>query len=273
MFPTAHSAPPEQTESMVLDFLRRRRRSRLRARPFPSDWRGYVDRNIPLFARLGATEQAEVLGHAHVLLAEKSFEGCGGLALTDEIRVTIAVQAARLLINRDDDYFPTVTSVLVYPAAVAHETTEHLGGGIVEEAEIAAAGLATGHLGAIVLAWDSVTRGLSEPGDAHDVVLHEFAHELDYQDRTFDGTPLLATRAAYSAWGRAMQAEFEAHQSAVADGAPTAIDAYGAKNPAEFFAVLTEHFFERPVELRDRHPSLYQVLREFYRQDPATSAV
>lgn len=258
---------------MVLDFIRRRRRNRLRALPFPSEWRGYVDRNIPLFASLSATEQSKVLGHAQVLLAEKHFEGCGGLELTDEIRVTIAVQAARLLVNRDDDYFPTVTSVLVYPAAVAHRTTEHLGGGIVAEDEIPAAGLATGRLGAIVLAWDNVTRGLSDPTDAFDVVLHEFAHELDYQDRSFDGTPLLASRAAYSAWGRAMREEFEAHQSAVADGAHTVIDAYGATNPAEFFAVLTEHFFERPVELRDRHPSLYEALREFYRQDPATSNV
>ena len=232
-----------------------------------------MDRNIPHFARLSAAEQAEVLGHAQVLLAEKHFEGCGGLELTDEIRVTIAVQAARLLVNRDDDYFPTVTSILVYPAAVAHDATAHLGGGIVEESHMAASGLATGHLGAIVLAWDSVTRGLTEPGDAHDVVLHEFAHELDYQDRSFDGTPLLATRAAYGAWGRTMRAEFETHKAAVAAGSPTAIDAYGATNPAEFFAVLTEHFFERPVELRSRHAALYEVLREFYRQDPAGSAV
>lgn len=257
---------------MVFDFFRRRRRRRIRARPFPSAWREHVDRNIPLFARLSFREQSEVLGHAQVLLEEKRFEGCGDLALTDEIRVTIAVQAARLLVNRDDDYFPTVTSVLVYPASVVHEATTHRGGGIVEETEMAAAGLATGRLGAIVLAWDSVTHGLSDPNDARDVVLHEFAHELDFQDRTFDGTPSLASQSAYRAWGRAMQAEFETHQAAVAAGVQTAIDAYGATNSAEFFAVLTEHFFERPVELRSRHAPLYEVLREFYRQDPAGSA-
>lgn len=257
---------------MVFDFFRRRRRNRLRAQPFPQGWRNYVDRNIPLFARLSAAEQSEVLGHAHVLLAEKRFEGCGGLEMTDEIRVTIAVQAARLLLHRDKDYFPTVKSVLVYPAAVAHERIEHLGGGIVEQSESAAAGLATGGLSAIVLAWDSVTHGLSEPGDARDVILHEFAHELDYQDRSFDGTPLLSTRAAYSAWARTMQSEFEALQTAVAKGQRTVIDEYGATNPAEFFAVLTEHFFERPDELRERHPSLYGLLREFYGQDPANAA-
>jgi Mlc titration factor MtfA (ptsG expression regulator) len=254
---------------MVFDLFRRRRRRKLRAQTFPDEWRAHVDRNLPHFGRLTVNEQAEMLGHAQVLLAEKRFEGCGGLELTDEIRVTIAVQAARLLLNRDDDYFPTVTSVLVYPAAVTHRQTEHVDGGIVAESDISAAGLATGRLGAIVLAWDSVTRGLSDPSDAHDVVLHEFAHELDYRDRTFDGTPVLPNRTAYGAWGRTMQREFDAHRAAVAAGSPTAIDEYGAKNPAEFFAVLTEHFFERPVELRQRHAALYDVLREFYRQDPA----
>lgn len=257
---------------MVFGFFRRRRRERLRAAPFPPEWRAYVDRNIPLFARLSAAEQHEVLGHAQVLLAEKHFEGCGGLEMTDEIRVTIAVQAARLLLHRDEDYFPTVRTVLVYPAAVAHARREHLGGGIVEESEMAAAGLATGGLRAIVLAWDNVTHGLMDPRDARDVILHEFAHELDYQDRAFDGTPLLSTRAAYGAWARTMQSEFEALRAAVAKGRRTVIDEYGATNPAEFFAVLTEHFFERPDELRARHPALYDLLREFYRQDPATVA-
>ncbi len=257
---------------MVFDFFRRRRRDRWRAQPFPPTWRAYVDRNIPLFARLSAAEQAEVLGHAHVLLAEKHFEGCGGLEMTDEIRVTIAVQAARLLLHRDEDYFPTVKSVLVYPAAVAHERVEHLGGGIVEESETAAAGLATGRMSAIVLAWDSVTHGLTEHDDARDVILHEFAHELDYQDRSFDGTPLLSSRVAYGAWARTMQSEFETLQAAVAKGRRTVIDEYGATNPAEFFAVLTEHFFERPDELRSRHSELYDLLREFYLQDPATAA-
>ncbi len=254
---------------MVLDYLRRRRRKQLRAQPFPAHWRVYVTRNIPLFARLSPSDQAEVLGHALVLLAEKHFEGCGGLELTDEIRVTIAVQAARLLLNREDDYFPTVTSILVYPATITKPATAHLGGGIWEESEIAAAGVATGQRSAIILAWDDATHGLSEPGDGHDVILHEFAHELDYQDRSFDGTPLLESRAAYQAWGRRMQSAFAEHQTAVAAGGATVLDAYAATNPAEFFAVLTEHFFERPDELRSRHPDLYAALREFYRQDPA----
>lgn len=255
---------------MPFAFLRRRRRRRLRAQPFPQEWRAHVERNIPLFRRMGAAEQDALLGHALVLLAEKHFEGCGGLELTDEIRVTIAVQAARLLLHREDDYFPTVTSILVYPEVIAHARQEHLGGGIWRETEIAAAGLAAGHLGAIVLSWDSVTRGLRDADDGHDVVLHEFAHELDYQDRTFDGTPVLGGHSAYRAWGRAMQEAFESHRRAVDEEAALALDAYGATNPAEFFAVATESFFERPVELREKLPAVYESLRGFYRQDPAS---
>lgn len=181
---------------MPFEFFRRRRRAKLRAQPFPAEWRAHVDRNVPLFATLSPSDQAEVLGHAQVLLAEKHFEGCGGLELTDEIRVTIAVQAARLLLHRPDDYFPTVVSILVYPAAVVRKRTERLEGGIWSESDDPVAGLATGRRSAIILAWDDATRGLSEPSDARDVILHEFAHELDFQDRAFDGTPLLDSRAA-----------------------------------------------------------------------------
>lgn len=253
----------------MLSLLRRRRRQRLRATPFPAEWRAIVDRTIPQLARMDEASRTELLGHAQVLLAEKHFEGCGGLELTDEIRVTIAVQASRLLLNRPDDYFPSVTSILVYPAAVSHQRSEVLAEGIWEESEMGISGLATGRKGAIVLAWDDVLHGLSEPGDARDVTLHEFAHELDYQDRSFDGTPPLESRAAYRAWGRAMQPAFEAHRAAVAAGQRSVLDDYAATNPAEFFAVLTEHFFERPRELRERHPDLYEVIKAFYRQDPA----
>jgi Mlc titration factor MtfA (ptsG expression regulator) len=253
----------------VFAYFRRRRRRALRALPFPDEWRGYVDGNIPLFARLSADDQAEVLAHARVLLAEKHFEGCGGLELTDEIRVTIAVQAARLLLHRETEYFPTVRSILVYPSTMAHSQETHLGSGIRQESRVAITGLATGRMGAIILAWDESKRGLAKPSDGRDVILHEFAHEIDFQDRSFDGTPRLPSGSAYRAWARTMQSEFDAHTAAVDANARTFIDAYGATNPAEFFAVLTEHFFEQPNELRERHSALYERLSEFYRQDPA----
>lgn len=258
---------------MVFGFLRRRRRRALRAQPFPDAWRRYVEENVSAFQRLRRQEQDELLGHAQVLLAEKHWEGCGGLVLTDEIRVTIAAQAALLLLHRDEDYFPTVVSVLVYPAALSERKERPAAGGVWEEHESDFVGRAMGNLNAIVLAWDSVREGAANPDDGHNVVLHEFAHELDFQDGTFNGAPWLPTAAAYRAWARALAPAFEQHRAAVDAGERTAIDSYGAKDPAEFFAVLTETFFERPTVLREAQPDVYEQLRSFYQQDPARDAV
>ncbi len=121
----------------------------------------------------------------------------------------------------------------------------------------------------IVLAWDAAQRGAAHPSDGQNVVLHEFAHQLDFEDYSTDGAPALATRAEYLAWARVMSSEFKALRAAEEAGTPTVLDTYGATNPAEFFAVATEAFFERPRALRARHPELYAELGRFFRQDPA----
>lgn len=252
---------------MVFGFTSRRR-ARLRARPVAPDWRGIVERNVTIFKRLPADDQAELLGHMQVFLAEKHFEAAGGLSLTDEIRVTIAAQACVLLLHRETDYYPNLTSIIVYPSAYVAPATEPIGGGIWEEGEHGRFGETAQNLGALVLAWDEVRRGAAAPSDGANVVLHEFAHQLDFEDRVTDGTPPLQTRAAYAAWARVMSAEFEALRQAGDSGEPTLIDKYGGTNPAEFFAVITEAFFERPGPLRAQHPELYAELERFYRQDP-----
>lgn len=249
--------------------LTRRRRARLRAEPIPTTWRAIVERNVAIFHRLPPADQTELLGHMQVLLAEKHFEGAGGLEMTDEIRVTIAAQACVLLLHRDTDYYPNLTSIIVYPADYVVTAPQHLGDGIWEEGDVHRAGETGQNLGALVLAWDDVRRGASLPADGRNVVLHEFAHQLDFEDRVTDGTPVLATRADYAAWARIMTREFNALRNADDHGEPTIIDKYGATNNAEFFAVITEAFFERPRALRARHPELYSALQRFYRQDPA----
>ena len=256
----------------MLGFLTRRRRRALRARPFPPEWRGIVQRNVPTFSRLPRADQEAWLGHAQVLLVEKHWEGCGGLELTDEIRVTIAVHAARLLLGQDADYFPNVRSVLVYPSDLVRREEQHLGDGIWEEDEDELAGLAATDLGAIVISWDAVLDGLEEPEDGFNVVLHEFAHELDSQDGTFNGAPLMDSGKASARWAGVLAPAFEAHRAAVDEGEETFLDEYAATDPAEFFAVLTESFFERPRTLRAARPELYDQLREFYKQDPAQYA-
>jgi len=249
--------------------LRERRRRRLRAAPFPPAWRAVVERNFPLFRRLSEADQAELLGHMQVFLAEKTFEGCGGLEMTDEIRVTIAAQACLLLLHREPHYYPRLVSILVYPHAYVAQTAERLPGGVVLTGE-------SGRLGeswvddVVVLAWDAVRAGASDANDGHNVVLHEFAHQLDQEDGTSNGAPILERRSQYVAWARILGAEFEALRTAATRGTHTDIDPYGATNPAEFFAVVSEAFFERPEALRSKHPELYEELALFYKQDPTT---
>jgi Mlc titration factor MtfA (ptsG expression regulator) len=255
---------------MVFDLFKSRRRARLRARTVPAVWRTILERNLPIFNRLSAADQAELLGHTQVFLAEKHFEGVGGLELTDEIRVTIAGQACLLLLHRDTDYYPDLVTIVVYPSGYTAHEERHIGGGIWEEGGEDRLGHTGRRLGALVLAWDAVRRGAAAPDDGENLVLHEFAHQLDFENQSSDGTPALETHGDYLAWARVMSAEFNALRNAANAGLPTLIDNYGTTNPAEFFAVITEAFFEQPRALKRKHPALFAQLQRFYRQDPTT---
>ncbi|HJP86794.1 MAG TPA: M90 family metallopeptidase [Gemmatimonadaceae bacterium] len=255
---------------MVLDLFKSRRRARLRAKPIPKAWRAILERNLPVFTRLTAEDQKELLGHVQVFLAEKHFEGAGGLVLTDEIKVTIAATACLLLLHRETDYYPELTSIIVYPTGYVADEERHIGGGIWEEGGEHRLGHTGDRLGAIVLAWDAVRHGAAEPADGTNLVLHEFAHQLDFENRSGDGTPLLQSSGDYRAWARVMSHEFEQLRDALEAGDDTFLDDYGATNPAEFFAVITEAFFERPRALRRNHPALFMQLQRFYQQDPTS---
>ena len=249
--------------------IRKRRRRRLREAPFPPAWLAIVERNFRIFHRLEPADRAELLGHARVFLDEKKFEGCGGLAVTDEIRVTIAAQACLLLLHREPcEYYPGLVSILVYPHPYVARVRTRGPDGVVHEGDSARLGESWTR-GVLVLSWDDVISAGRDLAHGHNVVLHEFAHQLDQENGAVDGAPVLENRGMYAAWARILSAEFESLRLDAAHGRPTDIDAYGATNPAEFFAVVTEAFFERPLELRRRHPALYEELRIFYRQDPA----
>lgn len=245
-----------------------RRRERLRAEPFPEHWRRIIETRVPAFERLTPDDQQELLGHVRVLLEEKHFEGAAGLLMRDEIRLTIAAQAAMLLLHRETDYFPRLTSIIVYPTGyVANDARAE--GGIWTEGDDHLLGHTQRDLRAMVLAWDEAKAGAADPDDGHNLVLHEFAHQLDFEDGSTDGTPVLDSGAEVRAWARVFEEELETLRRAADAGEPTLLDPYGAEDPAEFFAVATETFFERAAELRHQHPLLYDELRRFYRQDPA----
>ena len=254
----------------MFGFLTKRRRAELRARPSPVEWRAILRRNLPLFGRLTPADQEELLGHVQVFLAEKNFEGCGGLALTDEIKVTIAAQACLLLLHRETDYYPQLVSILVYPSGYIARRDQPVDEHLWDESNDHLLGHTHSRLDSVVLAWDAARHGAADPADGANLVIHEFAHQLDFEDASTDGAPVLETRAEYLAWARIMSREFEELRAADEAGAASVFDSYGASDPAEFFAVVTEAFFEKPRAVRAKHPELYAVLSRFYRQDPAS---
>ncbi len=248
--------------------LTHRRRQRIKAQPFPSEWARIVQDNVPIFNRLSQEDQRELQGHIQVFLAEKRFEGCGGLTISDEIRVTIAAYACVLLLHRETDYYPLLVTILVYPHTFVVSRYEEGPAGQVLEADQPLEGESWRH-GNVVLAWDAVQHNAFDLHDGHNVVFHEFAHQLDEEDGTANGVPLLTQRGMYGAWARILGADYAELVQAVEEGRPSLLDEYGATNPAEFFAVATEAFFETPVKLRTSCPQLYAELMLYYHQDPA----
>ena len=250
----------------MFGLLKKWRRKRLIRQPFPSGWLKILRQRVPYYGLLTPKEQEELQCDIRIFLSEKQFEGCGGLEITDEMRVTIAAQACILLLNRRHDYYPNLQSILVYPSAYMAEERSIDAAGIVSEGTQARLGEAWLR-GAVILSWDDVQRGSKDLHDGHNVTLHEFAHQLDQQDGAFDGAPLLAKRSHYFSWARILRKEYEALRNSSERGESTFIDGYGATDPAEFFAVITEAFFENPKDLKQKHPELYEELKQFFRQD------
>jgi MtfA peptidase len=253
----------------MLGFLKDRHRNRLKARPFPNEWRKIIKSRVAFFVRLSAADQTELLDHIQVFLAEKRFEGCGGLEMNNDVQVTVAAQACLLLLHRKTDYFPRLLTILVYPSTYMVEEQRHVEGPVWEDAKTARLGETGRQMGTMVLAWDAVKSGAADPSDGKNVVLHEFAHQLDFENDAADGAPALTTREQQLSWSEVMRTEFASLRAADETGIPTLLDTYGATNPAEFFAVSTEAFFERPRMLRAHHPNLYAELKNYFRQDPA----
>jgi MtfA peptidase len=251
----------------MLGFFKKQRREKLLQHPFPAEWVEILERNVPIYERLPEDDQLELQGLIQIFLAEKVFEGCNGLEITDEIKVTIAAQACVLLLHRDTDVYPKLITVLVYPTAYVSNMPVHSPQGIVTEGPQGRLGEAWTS-GVVVLSWDDVKLGAADVRDGHNVVFHEFAHQLDQEDGSADGAPILPKSNLYSAWARVLGAEYAELRRAAEAGKKSVLDDYGATNPAEFFAVATEAFFEKPVQMKKQHPELYEELKVYYGQDP-----
>lgn len=255
---------------MLFTWLRNRRRRKWLAEPFPEEWRGFVTENCRLFDRLDGDDRERVEAFVRVFVREKYWEGCNGIEMTDEIRVTIAANAAILVLGFDGFYFDRLQSVLVYPERYYAKSTQQMPGGVVRESRDVRLGEAWNR-GPVVLVWRDALDGGRNPDTGRNVVMHEFAHLLDMaDDDQADGVPFLETPEEYATWTTVVR---RAHRQLVRDarqGRRTLLDKYGTVNEAEFFAVATECFFERSRLMARELPDLYEVLRRFYRRDPAT---
>jgi hypothetical protein len=237
--------------------------------PVPDDWLQIIEQNVHFYHYLPPEKQRELLGLVQLFLAEKRFEGCGGLEITDEIRLTIAAQACILLLNLDVDFYPKLRSILVYPYAFVAPAVSRHPEGTVSEGPQPRLGESWSQ-GNVVLSWEDVLRGTTNFGDGRNVVIHEFAHQLDSESGACNGAPLMPRSSMYKDWSRVLGREYEALVESVEQGRATVIDKYAATSPAEFFAVVTEFFFENPLELESFHQELYEQLKTYYGQDPAS---
>jgi Mlc titration factor MtfA (ptsG expression regulator) len=246
-------------------------REKILAAPFPGEWEGIIQKNVPYYRYLTDEEKKGLQDLVQVFIAEKHWEGCNGLELTDVIRVVIAAHACLLILALPSDCYGRVESIYVYPTTVLSPERKP---GFFEvsrtpvDGPMAIDGEAH-HRCPVSLVWDAVKHESRHPEHGHNVIYHEFAHKLDMLDGKADGTPPLTTREEYQRWIDVCSQEYEALTRQVEEGDPVFIDDYATINEAEFFAVATEHFFCQPEPLKHHHPGLYQVLKEFYRQDPA----
>ena len=247
----------------MFGWFRNRRRKKILAEPWSESWALHLQRNVRLTWEMSDTEMQQLQDRVKVFVAEKHWEGCEGLQLTEEMKVTIAAQACLMLLGVNDWYFDNVETVLVYPKAFRRET----GDGLVEGQSQHRAGEAW-QGGPIILSWkDSLSGGRNED-DGQNVVIHEFAHALDGLDGEMGGSVMFDDAKTTLAWRKVVDEGFAELCDAKETGRRTLLDHYGATNRAEFFAVATETFFEQPRELADEHPELFSLLKKYYRIDP-----
>ena len=252
---------------MTKPYFREKKRDQLRRLPFKKDWRKIIQQRMPYFRQMPADLQLQLKQHIQIFIAEKTFVGCNGIKVTDEIKVTIAAQACLLLLNRKTDYYPKLKTILVYPSAFLKEQNQRNADGTQNTRKVALSG-ESWDFGKIVLSWQDSLHGAELPNDGSNVVIHEFAHQLDQENGKANGSPILGKGQSYQCWSEVFTQQFEVLRKQAAAGTPSIFDYYGATEPAEFFAVVSEVFFEKSKQFSIEHPALYRQLTTYYKVDP-----
>jgi len=249
------------------------RRKEIIAQPFAQEWLSILGVNVKQYGLLTEAEQVRLRDDLRIFMAEKYWEGVQGFEIDDEVKITISALACLLTIGfAEHDYFPNVQTIVVYPDAYVASSASQLGESqAIDLSDQPRLGEAHGR-GPVILSWADVVEGGQNAADGRNLVFHEFAHKLDFRDGDANGVPLLRDQEELDMWAQVMSAQFELLVNDVQHHGHTPLHSYGATNPAEFFAVCTECFFEKPVRLKDEKPELYDVLRDYYGIDWALRA-
>ena len=243
------------------------RLKRVLRQPIDPQWQALLARNIPIYSRMSGELQHQLDKLVQQFLFQKKFVGCDGLEVDDQMRLTIAGQACLLLLNRHTKVYPALHTILVYPSAFMVPRKQVDEAGVVTEARQDLLGESWGD-GRVVLSWDHVQRGAHDWTDGQNVVLHEFAHQLDSESGSNNGAPYLGSETSYRSWSEVLSRDFANLRVDAMYRQQSVMDHYGATSPAEFFAVATETFFEKPWQMAERHGELYSELFKYYRVDP-----
>jgi Mlc titration factor MtfA (ptsG expression regulator) len=217
------------------------------------------------YSLLTDQQRARLRSDLRILVTEKNWEGCDGLQMTEEIKVTVAAEAALMLLGLDHDYFSQVLSIVVFPSEF-----EMLREDAYDEKEKYVAGGLAFYRGPVFLSWDQVLEEARDPSTGRNLVIHEFAHQLDFLDGLVNGVPVLRDRHQTSLWTQVMTQEFTRLRRDLYRGRETFLGDHAGSNATEFFAAVSERFFAVPHRLRHYHPKVYDVLEGYYRVDPSS---
>jgi len=234
---------------------------------FKEEWAALLEKNLPLYSLFPDDLKLRVQEKISQFVATTFFEGCGGLELTNEMILTVAGQACTLIVNHEGPPYPNLKTVLLYPSSFSSVQDGYDSMGNPTKERTTRLGESWSN-GTVILAWDSVASGAQNIFDGRNVTFHEFAHQLDQENSQSDGIPFLHTPQAYHTWAEVLNEGFEKLIDKAERGKRSVMDHYGATNRAEYFAVATECFFEKPRQMKKKHPKLYELLHKYYQLDP-----
>ena len=247
-------------------YVRRARRAKLYKTPLDTGLVNILQEHVSIYSKLPQTLREELHGHINIFLDEKKFFGKAGVEITDEVRGVVAGNACLLLLQGNNRRFSGFSSILMYPNVYTAHEVQH--DGLITTQRPSKRAGESWVRGPIVLSWEDARSGSVNAEDGHNVVIHEFAHKLDEQSGHMNGLPLLRNDSHYKEWNEVLSEEYNALDERAKKRKNKVLDEYGTVSPAEFFAVASESFFEKPRQMKKRLPDLYRQLQIFYNIDP-----